>query len=47
MHLDRGIVEKYKRSDGLSKILDNQNTLTWKSADTNDAPRDTLHGPIT
>ena len=46
MHPDRGIARTYRRSDGLSKRPDDHNTLTRQSADTNDAPKDPLHGPI-
>ena len=46
MHPDRGIARTYRRSDGLSKRPDDQNTLTRQSADTNDAPRDPYHGPV-
>ena len=47
MYLERGIVRTYRWSDGLSTIPDNQNTLTRQYANTNDAPRDPLHGPVT
>ena len=47
MYQDRGIVCKYRLSDGLSMISDDQNTLTRQSADVNDAPREPLHSPIT
>ena len=47
MHPDRVIVRMYRRSDGLSTRPDYQNTLTHQSADTNDAPRDPLTGPVT
>ena len=47
MHPDRGIVRTYIWSDGLSTRPDNQNTFTRQSADTNNAPRDPLHGPVT
>ena len=46
MHPDRGIVRTYISLDGLSTILDDQNTLTHQSADTNNAPRDPLNGPV-
>ena len=47
MHPDIEIVRMYRRSDCLSTRPDDQNTLTHQSADTNDAPRDPLHGPVT
>ena len=47
MHLDRVIVRTYRRSDVLSTIPDDQNTLTCQYVDTNDTLRDPLHGPIT
>ena len=47
MHPYRGIVCTYRRLDILYRIPDDQNTLTHQSADTNNAPRDPLHGPIT
>ena len=47
MHPDRGIVRMYRRSDGLYTIPGDHNTLTCQSADTNNAPRDPLHSPIT
>ena len=47
MYLDRGIVSTYRRSDGLSTIPDNQNILIHQSADTNNAPRDPPHCPVT
>ena len=47
MHQDRVIVHIYRHPDGLSTIPDDQTTLTRQSADTNDAPRDPLHGPVT
>ena len=39
MHPYRGIVHASRRSDGISTIPDNQNTLTPQSADTNDPPQ--------
>ena len=47
MHPDRGIVRTYRNSYGLSTRPDNHTTLTHRSADTNDAPKDPLHGPVT
>ena len=48
MHPNIGIVCTFIRSDGLSMRLDDQNTLTCQSADTNDPPpRDPLHVPVT
>ena len=47
MHIDRGIVRTYRRSDGLSTRTDDQNTLTRQSANKNDVPRESLHGPVT
>ena len=47
MHPDRGIVSTYRRSYGLSTRPDDHNSLTRQSIDTNDAPRDPLHGPVT
>ena len=47
MHPDILIVCTYRRSDGLSTIPDDQNTFTRQSANTNNAPRDPLHGPVT
>ena len=47
MHPDRVIARTDRRSDVLSTRPDYQNTLTCQSADTNDAPRDPLHGPVT
>ena len=47
MHPDRGIVCTYIMSDGISTKPDDQNTLTCQSTDTNDAPRNPLHGPVT
>ena len=47
MHPDRGILHTYRRSDGLSTRPDNHNTFTRQSADTNEFPRDPLHGPVT
>ena len=46
MHLDRGIVRTYRRSDGLSMRPNDQNTLNCQSADTKDALRDPLHDPV-
>ena len=47
MHPDRGTVRTYRRSDGLYTIPDDQNTLTLQSANTNDAPKYPLLGPVT
>ena len=47
MHPDRGTVRTYRRSDGLSTRTNSQNTFICQSTDTNDSPRDLLHGPIT
>ena len=47
MHPDRGIVLTYRRSDGLSTIPNDHNTLTCQSSNTNDTPRDPLHVHIT
>ena len=47
MHPDRGIVHTYIRSDGLSTIPDDQNTLTRQSVDKNDTPRYPLLVPVT
>ena len=48
MHPDRVIVCTYRRSDGVSKIPDDQNTLTSQSADTFNPLRDPLiHVPVT
>ena len=47
MHPDRVIVRKYRQLDGLSTRPYDQHTLTRQSDDTNDAPRDPLHGPVT
>ena len=47
MYPDRGIVCTYIKSEGLSRRPDDQNTLTHHSDNTNDAPRDPLHGPVT
>ena len=47
MQPDRGIVCTYRRSDNPSTIPDDQNTLTRQSSDTDDAPRDPLHVPVT
>ena len=40
MHPSRGIERTYRRSYGLSKIPDDQITLTRQSVATDDAPRD-------
>ena len=40
MHLDRGIVHTYRRSDGLFTRPDDQNTITRQSSDTSNTPRD-------
>ena len=47
MHPYRGIVSTYILSDGISTKTDDQNTLILQYADTNDPPRDPLHGPVT
>ena len=47
MHPYRGILCTYRRSDGLSTIPEYHNTLTIQSSDTNNDPRDLLHGPVT
>ena len=47
MHPYRGILCKYIQSDGLYTIPDDQNTLTLQSANTNDAPKEPLLGPVT
>ena len=47
MHQYRGIVHKYTRSDGLSRIPDDPNTLNFQFAGTNDATRDPFNNPIT
>ena len=47
MHPYRVIVSNHRRSDGLSTIPDEQNTLTCLSADMNDAPKDPLLGHLT
>ena len=47
MHPDRVIVRTYIRSEVLSTRQDDQNTPTHQCADTNDAPREPLHGPVT
>ena len=47
MHLDRVILRMYRRSDGLSTIPDNHNKITHQSDNTNDAPKDPLHVPVT
>ena len=46
MHPDRVIVCTYIWKYGISTIPYNQNTLTRQSADTYDASRDPLHGPV-
>ena len=46
MQPDRGIVRTYRRSDGLSTIQYEKNTLTCQSADMNNASRDPLHGLV-
>ena len=46
MHPDRGIVRTYKRSVIISPRPDVKKTLTCQSANTNNAPRDPLHGPV-
>ena len=48
MHPDRGLVRKYRRSDGLSMIPDSPNTFTCQSNNTkkcSKGPR--LLGPVT
>ena len=47
MQPDRRIVRTHRRSDGLSTIPNDQNTLTRQSADTNDTPRDPICRPVT
>ena len=47
MHPDRVIVRTYRHSDGISTRPNDQNTLTCQSSDTNNTPRDPLHGPVT
>ena len=47
MHPDRGIVRMYIRSDGLSTIPYDQNTLTHQSTDMNDDPRDYILSLVT
>ena len=47
MNPDRWIVRTHRRSDSITTISDEHNTLTCQSADTNDAPRDPHHGPVT
>ena len=47
MHPDRVTVRMYRRPEGLSTRPDDQTTLTCQSANTNDAPRDPLHGSVT
>ena len=46
MHPDRVIVSMYRLSDGISTRPDNQNIRTLQSANTNDASRDPLLGPV-
>ena len=47
MHPYIGIVCTYIQSDGLSTIAYDHNTLTRKSENTDNSPRDPLHGPVT
>ena len=47
MHPARGIVRTYIRSDVLSARPDDHNTLTYQSIDTNEAPWDPIHAPVT
>ena len=47
MYAPKGIVRIYRRSNSQYTIPDNQNTFTWQSVDTNNAPRDPLCGPVT
>ena len=47
MYPDRGILRIYRRSDGLSTRPEDHNTLTPQSTDMDDAPWDSLHGPVT
>ena len=47
MNPDRLIVDTYILSENLSTRPYNQTNLTHKSADTNNAPRDPLRGPVT
>ena len=47
MHTERLIVRRYIWSDVLSKITDDQNTLTHQYANRDDTPRNPLHGPVT
>ena len=46
MHPDRGIVRTYRSSDGISTRLNDHNTLTSQSADTNDSTRVPFHRPV-
>ena len=47
MHPDREIFRMDRRSDGLSMIPYDPNTLIIQSSGTNDAPRDPLLIPVT
>ena len=47
MYPERGMVLTYRWSDDISTRLDDHNTLTHQSADTNDEPRYPLLGPVT
>ena len=47
MRPDRLIVCTYRGSDGLSMRPDDHNTLPCQSYNTNDSPREPLHGPVT
>ena len=47
IHPYRGMVRMYIQLDGISTILDDQNTLTRQSVDANDTLRDPFHGPVT
>ena len=47
MHIDRGTVRRYRRSNGIYMIPDRPNNLTCQSAVKNDAPRDHLIDPVT
>ena len=45
MHPDIGIVCMYRISEGIYTIPDDHNNLTFQSSNTNNSPRDPLHGP--
>ena len=47
MRIDKGIIRKYRQSGVLSTKPDDKNILSRQSADKNDAPRNTLLGPVT